>query len=88
LQIDWSLGDDIQSAASATKRDFGKPFFMEVVILASWHIWKLRNGKFFQQERPSFGKWKCNFIHDISLLRHRIKAKHRDALMAWIDSLL
>src|SRR6266540_3643166 len=49
LQIDWSLGDDIQSATSAARREFGMPFFTEVVILVYWHIWKLRNGIFFSR---------------------------------------
>jgi hypothetical protein len=87
LQIDWSLGADIQTAMSAARRDFGKPFFIEVMILACWHIWKQRNGKIFQHERPTFSRWRSNFIHDISLLRHRIKAKHHDSLMEWINSL-
>jgi hypothetical protein len=34
LQIDWSVGDDTQSAVAAAKKDFKKPFFMEVMILA------------------------------------------------------
>ena len=87
LQINWVGGSDIQSTVAAAKRDFGKPFFMEVMILACWHIWKLRNGKKFQHERPTFAKWKCNFIHDISLLWHRIKSKNRSALKVWINSI-
>jgi hypothetical protein len=82
LLTDWSLGTDIQSAVAAAQRDFGKPFFIEVMILACWHIWKQRNGKIFQHERPTFAKWKCNFIDDITLLSHRIKAKHSDSLMS------
>jgi hypothetical protein len=81
------VGDDTQSAVAAAKKDFKKSFFMEVMILACWHIWKVQNGKIFRHERPTFAKWKCNFIHDISLLQHRIKSKHRDSLMAWIHSL-
>jgi hypothetical protein len=68
LQIDWTQGLDIQTSASAAKADFSKPFFMQVVIIACWNIWKQRNGKKFQRERPSFSGWKCKFIHDMSLL--------------------
>jgi hypothetical protein len=81
------LGTDIQSAVAAAKQDFGKPFFMEVMIMACWHIWKLRNGKIFQHERPSFGKWRGCFIHGMNLLRHRIKDKYRDSYSEWISSL-
>jgi hypothetical protein len=71
----------------AARASFGKPFFMEVVILACRNIWLLRNGKIFRNERPTFAKWKCNFIHDISLIKFRIKAKFLDSLSDWISSL-
>jgi hypothetical protein len=87
LQIDWLVGDDTQSVVAAAKKDFRRPFVMEVMILACWNIWKVRNGKIFTHERHTFAKWKCNFIHDISLLQHRIKSKHIDSLMSWIHSL-
>jgi hypothetical protein len=87
LQIDWISNDDLQTVMQAARRSFGKPFFMEVVILACRHIWLLRNGKIFRNERPTFAKWKCNFIHDISLLKYRIKGKFVDSLTSWISSL-
>jgi hypothetical protein len=88
LQIDWSLSQDLQTAASMARADFGKPFFMEVVIIACWNIWKQRNEQIFEAQRPSFKGWKRNFVHDLSMLGHRIKKKHHAALMAWIGSLL
>lgn len=88
LQITWHMGDDIQPIVAAAKRDFGKPFFMEVMILACWHIWKQRNGKIFQHERPTFARWRSNFVHDVTLLQYRIKRKHKAALLTWISSLL
>jgi hypothetical protein len=88
LQIDWSLSQDLQTAASMARADFGKPFFMEVVIIACWNIWKQRNENFFEAQTPSFKGWKRNFVHDLSMLGHRIKKKHHAALMAWIGSLL
>jgi hypothetical protein len=87
LQIDWSQAQDIQAAAFAARKDFGKPFFMEVVIIALWNIWKQRNGKIFRNERPSFSGWRSSFLHDMSLLMYRIKSKHLDDLIAWIGSL-
>ena len=88
LQIDWFSSSDVQTAASAARVGFNKPFFMEVVILACWNIWKQRNGKIFEARRPSFAAWKRDFVHDLSLLGHRIKYKYHSALMAWIGSLL
>jgi hypothetical protein len=37
-------------AISEARKDFEKPFFMEVMILALWNIWKQRNGQIFQCE--------------------------------------
>jgi hypothetical protein len=87
LQIDWSQAQDIQSSLAAARQQFNQPFFMEVVILACWNIWKQRNGKKFRDDRPTFLGWKRNFIHDISRLGHRIKKKHYSSLMAWIGTL-
>jgi hypothetical protein len=87
LQIDWSQAQDIQSSLSAARQQFNQPFFMEVVILACWNIWKQRNGKFFRGDRPMFLGWKRNFMHDISMLGHRIKKKHYSSLMACIGKL-
>jgi hypothetical protein len=53
LQIDWSHAQDIQASLAAAKQQFSQPFFMEVVILACWNIWKQRNGKIFRDNRPT-----------------------------------
>ena len=66
------------------RRDFAKPFFTEVVFIACWNIWTIRNGKVFRNERPSFNRWRSSFIHDISLMTHMIKSKFRDELFRWI----
>jgi hypothetical protein len=87
LQIDWTLAPDMQGSLLIAKLAFGKPFFMEVIMLGCWNIWKQRNGLIFRFERPSFAAWKRAFVHDISMLGHRIKSKHHDDLMAWIGSL-
>jgi hypothetical protein len=88
LQIPWVSNDSIQAVVAEAKRSFNKPFFMEVMMVACWNIWIIRNGKIFRQEKPTFGKWKAHFIHDITLLQHRIKVKHKDALLSWIKGLL
>uniref|UniRef100_A0ACD5TXX0 Uncharacterized protein n=1 Tax=Avena sativa TaxID=4498 RepID=A0ACD5TXX0_AVESA len=88
LQIDWTGGNgDLQDIVAATRRSFPHPFFMEVMITASWNIWIIRNAFIFRNEKPTFRKWKCNFVHDSHLLKHRIKAKHLDRYMGWLSSL-
>jgi hypothetical protein len=87
LQITWDADDDMQVVLNNARKSFAQPFFMEVMILACWNIWLIRNGKIFSAERSSFIKWKTKFIHDISLLQYRIKLKHKDRLLSWIRSL-
>jgi hypothetical protein len=87
LQINWTHGQEVQMILSATKLSFGKPFFMEVLILSCWSIWKQRNGQIFQGERPTFSGWKRNFLRDVPLLEYRIKQKHLNSLLASIGSL-
>ena len=73
--------------AQAARKDFGHPFFSEVVFTATWNIWVQRNGKIFRNEQASFRAWRRNFIHDISLLSHRIRCKYKDSLVSWIANL-
>jgi hypothetical protein len=87
LQIDWEGDDDMQVVLNKARRSFAQPFFMEVIILACWNIWLIRNGKIFSAEKSSFIKWKAKFIQDISLLQYRIKLKHKDRLLSWIRAL-
>jgi hypothetical protein len=87
LQITWQSNNDMQSVVSVAKQSFGQPFFMEVLIMALWNIWILRNGLIFRNERPTFARWKCKFVHDMSWLQYRIKDKHKDKLVDWLASL-
>jgi hypothetical protein len=87
LQVDWIQHHDMQTIVSAAHVSFAKPIFMEVIMVACRNIWLVRNGKVFRGERPSFTKWRGKFIHDISLLQYRIKAKHKQALLDWVHGL-
>ena len=75
-------------AIARARKEFSKPFFMEVVATACWNIWLQRNGWIFQNEKPSFSSWKARFIHDASLLGYRMKKKHHVAYMGWIRNLV
>jgi hypothetical protein len=87
LQFDWRANDDLQMVIAHARKEFAKPFFMEVLMLACWNIWILRNAKIFRGERPTFARWKAGFLHDVWLLRHRIKVKYRDKFLDWIKTL-
>ena len=86
LQINWGSGSGPEMLKKA-KRKFQGPCFVEIVILACWNIWKQRNNKIFKDIRPSFRAWRAGFIHDITLVKHRVKKKSVPILSSWIDNL-
>jgi hypothetical protein len=90
LQKSWQGHGNmpLQPILDEARRSFGLTFFMEVIITACWNIWLIRNAKIFNHERPTFRRWKAGFMQDMYLLEHRIKKKHRAALVAWLDNLL
>ncbi|PNT71566.1 hypothetical protein BRADI_2g31535v3 [Brachypodium distachyon] len=73
LQVDWDDGPSMDVIVRRAASSFGKPFFLEVVLVACWHIWKIRNGLIFNHVRPTFDAWRAAFTHDMSLLVHRIR---------------
>jgi hypothetical protein len=85
--VEWIPSNDLQTVVSVARSRFAKPFFMEVLIVACRHIWLIRNGKFFSNERPSFARWRGRFIHDFTLLQYRVKEKYRQALLDWVRAL-
>jgi hypothetical protein len=87
LQVEWVPNNDLQTIVEVARAHFAKPFFMEVLIVACWNIWLIKNGKIFNKERPSFTRWRCRFVHDISLLQYRIKDKHKKSLLDWVKAL-
>jgi hypothetical protein len=88
LQISWGQYGNMVQTAEMARRSFRHSFFTEVVIIACWHIWKVRNACIFDHVRPRFATWRAQFIHDISLHAHRFKKDHKEALLKWVSSLV
>ena len=64
------------------------PFFMEIIILASWGIWISRNNLIFQAIQPSIQRWKVIFLDELNLLRYRVKKSYAGAFCTWLDNLV
>jgi hypothetical protein len=64
------------------------PFAMEIIILAAWGIWIIRNNKVFKDQNAVFNSWKAVYIQELKLLEHRMKKKHVMALNVWIQTQL
>jgi hypothetical protein len=59
------------------------PFAMEIIILAAWSIWIIRNNKIFKNQRPSFQSSKAIFREEITSLSHRMKKKRAQSFKEW-----
>ena len=61
---------------------------MEVFIVASWSIWKVRNDSYFRDVVPTVDSWKLRFAKDLDMLRHRCKEGDGPLISTILDSLL
>ena len=64
------------------------PFFMDIIILASWSIWMIRNNNIFRDERPTVDRWKHIYLAELNWLKFRIKAKHASQFKEWLSAQL
>jgi len=86
LGISWSSSHGMDAMFERAKGSFSGPKFFEVATCALWGIWKQRNGLIFEKKQPSIQAWRAVFKKDLSLVVHRIKPKHKEALATWVDS--
>jgi thiosulfate reductase cytochrome b subunit len=57
------------------KNKLNVPFAMEIIILAPWVIWIVRNNKNFKNQRPSFEGWKTIYKSELRMIQLRMKKK-------------
>ncbi|GJM99086.1 hypothetical protein PR202_ga16152 [Eleusine coracana subsp. coracana] len=55
------------------KNSLQVPFYMEIIIIISWYIWKQMNGWLFNNEDPSVHEFFRAFKMEFSLVIHRAK---------------
>jgi hypothetical protein len=53
LNMHWNFQSDFFQMMMQSKQQYKNPFFMEIFIIAAWHIWKQRNNFIFDRGRPS-----------------------------------
>jgi hypothetical protein len=62
------------------------PFAMELIIIAAWSIWIVRNNMIFNNKRPTFSSWKVIYMQELNWLSYRMKKKHAETFKAWLQS--
>ena len=85
--IQWQSNLSFMPMIIEAKRNFSQVFFVEVVAVALWNIWRRRNDYIFNNITPTFNSWKSLFREDFTLLLHRVKAQDRPPWKSWLDNL-
>jgi hypothetical protein len=62
------------------------PFAMDIIMLAAWGIWIVRNNKIFNNISASFQSWKAIYLQEIRLISYRMKKKHASSFKEWLQS--
>uniref|UniRef100_A0A0A9AR02 Uncharacterized protein n=1 Tax=Arundo donax TaxID=35708 RepID=A0A0A9AR02_ARUDO len=45
---------------------------MEIFTIAAWEIWKIRNGKIFEEQQPTLRLWIVKLKEQVLLHLHRV----------------
>lgn len=70
------------------KAKLGVPFFMEIIILMAWSIWKTRNNWMFNNVDPSPHLCRGKFISEFTDLLHRGRTRLLQQMEMWLHHLL
>jgi hypothetical protein len=62
------------------------PFSMDIVILASWSIWIIRNNKIFNNQEARWSSWKAIYMNELRMLKFRMKQKFYDQFVDWLQN--
>ena len=76
----------VWEALSDIREKIQQPFAMDIIILAAWSIWIVRNNKLFRNERPRFASWKAIYFQELRLMNFRMKKKHAESFREWLQS--
>lgn len=68
------------------KRTLNVDFYMDIIILMSWSIWKEMNEWIFQEIDPSIARSRERFFSELTMVVHRARRGHAEAIQSWIQS--
>lgn len=87
LGIIWTPGDDIHRKIINTRQLAGVPLFMEIILIAAWELWKIRNRMVFDGVAATFSRWLLNFKEEANLQAHRLIEADRMLVNWWLDNI-
>ena len=86
LQINWDLASTLLDRFFQARAGSQIPMFTEVVSIAAWELWKIRNDRVFNRGPPSIQLWICNFRSQCLLQSVRFKDDFRSSFCVWLDA--
>jgi len=88
LQIQWTADNELCSKLINSRTINAHMLFMDIFLIASWEIWKLRNDKIFNQGIPTRTRWIFNIKKQVHLQLLRVKETLYPQIVQWIDTIL
>jgi hypothetical protein len=76
-----SLRTEVIDSISAA---IGKSFFLDIIILGCWSIWRTRNNFLFKDVTPNLYRCKKLFKKELALLVFKAKRKSYAGLADWV----
>ena len=86
LGITWNPDLEFFQMVVLARIQFNQRGFLEVFFIATWHIWKQRNGKIFRNELPSFSSWRALFKAEVLLHLCRMKDPLKQIVSDWLQT--
>lgn len=86
IGIQWLYEIPFFQMLEIAKHNFSGNFFMEIFIVATWQIWKQKNGLIFENSPVSINRWKNNFVDECLNQAHRMKESLKIPFLNWVNS--
>lgn len=87
LNIQWEVQADIFQTILLQRPTLNSSYYMEIIMLAAWSIWKERNALIFSNKPPSISAWMAIFTSEVKLHLHRLPTHLHPVIMDWLNNL-
>ncbi|TVU23022.1 hypothetical protein EJB05_32749, partial [Eragrostis curvula] len=87
LHIQWLPSLSFFDMIMVARSNFQGPKFTEVILIAAWALWRVRNAKIFDGINPTFSAWWHLFREDLTLHTNRFSQQDRHETMNWLSTL-